>query len=60
MDFLNQSSFNEAEEPDLELIERTKRFLKLTEGLRVTEAGNSPSEGSDCNEQRRVANGQKL
>jgi len=60
VDFLNQSAFIEEEEPDLELTERITRFLKLTEGLRVTEAGISLSADSDCNEQRTAAAGQRI
>ena len=50
VDFRKHSSFNEVEEPESELIERTTRFWILTEGLRVTQAGISLSADSDCNE----------
>ena len=60
MDFRKQNSFNEAEETESELIEGTTRFLKLTDGLRVSEDGISLSADSDCNEQRTAANGQRI
>ena len=50
VDFRKHSSFSEVEEPESELIERTTWFWKLTEGLRVTEAGIVLSADSDCNE----------
>ena len=59
VDFRKHSSFNEAEEPELELIESTTRFLKLSEVLRETVAGIRLSADSDCNEQRTAANGQR-
>ena len=60
MEFRNQSALYETEEPEPEPINRTMRFLKLIEGLRVTEYGIRLSVGSDCNEQRAAAAGQKI
>ena len=60
MDFRKQYSFNEAEKTESGLIERTTRFLKMTEGLRVTEADIMLSAASDCNEHRSRANGQRI
>ena len=60
MEFRNQSAFYETEEPEPEPINRAIRVLKLIEGLRVTEYGIRLSVGSDCNEQRAAAAGQKI
>ena len=58
--FWKQRAFNEVDEPLSELIERTTRDLKMTEGLRVTKAGIMLSADIDCNEQRAAAGEQRI
>ena len=60
VEFRKQNALNEVEVPEPEPIYRTMRVLKLTEGLRMSEAGICLSADTDCNEQRAAATGQKL
>jgi len=60
VEFRKQNALNEFEVPEPEPIYRTMSVLKLTEGLRMSEAGISLSADTDCKEQRAAATGQKL
>ena len=60
VEFRKQNALNEVEVPEPEPIYRTMSVLKLTEGVRMTEADISLSADTDCNEQRAAATGQKL
>jgi hypothetical protein len=56
-----QSALDESEEPEPEPIERTTIVLKLSEGLRVNEAGIRLSAETDYNEQlAAAASGQRI
>jgi len=60
VEFRKQNALNEVEGPEPEPIYRTMSVLKLTKGLRKSEAGISLSADTDCNEQRAAATGQNL
>ena len=60
VEFRKQNALNEVEVPEPEPIYRTMSVLKLTEGLRMSEACISLSTDTDCNEKRAAATGQKL
>ena len=51
---------DEAQEPELEPIERSMRVSNLTEGLGVAENGIRLSVDTDCNEERAATAGQRV